>query len=187
MEQERNHEAAGANGTRDPVWHNVRMRAEDFAHLEREAKRVNLSVSACLQRIIKRDRSVGAVHAMIESLAEQIRGVERFSVKSASDLTARLRRIEAGVGKQTKPYRTRIATADGTRFEDVDRHQLLMAVQYARDIAEHLVPECVETVGERADQEMDRLYGLDTSDDAAEGSEEAPDEPGSEGEPHHAR
>ena len=141
-------------------WKTVRVVVSDYEVLERRAKDQSLSIAACLHQTIRRERSVGAIRAMIESLAEQVRLLEQFMQKSASDITSRLRRIEADRTVEANRDRHSGLTPDGIPFEVYDRFQLVLALTHLRDLAEHSVPELAATAEERADAEMDRQYGI---------------------------
>ena len=89
-----------------------------------------------------------------------MRLLEQFTQKSASDITSRLRRIETDRTVNANRDRHSGLTPDGIPFEVYDRFLLVLALTHLRDRSEHAVPELAATAEERADAEMDRLYGV---------------------------
>ena len=89
----------------------------------------------------------------------QVRVLEQFSQRSASDITSRLRRIEADRSVKANRDRRRTLTPEGIPFEDYDRFQLLTLLTHVRDLAEHFVLDLATTAEERTEEVMDRLYG----------------------------
>ena len=139
-------------------WKTLRVVVSDYEFLERRAKDQNLSIAACLHQTVRRERTVGAVRSMIEALAEQVRVLEQVSQRSASDITSRLRRIEADRSVKANRDRRRTLTPEGIPFEDYDRFQLLTLLTHVRDLAEHFVLDLATTAEERTEEVMDRLY-----------------------------
>jgi hypothetical protein len=160
-------------------WKTLRVVESDYAFLEQRAKDQNLSIAACLHQTIRRERSIGAMRSMIESLAEQVRVMERFAQNSASDITTRLRRIEADRSVKANRERAQAVAPDGIPFEDHDRYGLLTVLTHVRDLAEHLVPELAATTAERAEAAMNELYGVASSE-----ASETPEEPTADDERH---
>ena len=120
-----------------------------------------MSIASYLHQLLEHDRSNGAHAVRYEQLDQQVRSVQTLLLKSASDLTSRIRRLETQLAEIADRCPARTVTTDGATFEDYDRYQLLTVVAYARDVAEHLVPDLAVNAEDRADREMDRVYATE--------------------------